>query len=365
MATKKVVKHQTRKHSLFSASSSERWLNCHGSVELSKTAPPQKESAYAREGTQAHECLEFLVRRWVNRHAIRKHLEKKYNEEMVEHAFTAGEIIFSLKPSTSAKLLIETKVELKQIGPGLFGTLDYAWVTREELVVIDYKYGQGVAVFPFDEETNEENSQLMYYAAGIANKVGYNFKSLDLVVIQPRIWSDEGDVHFKHRTTIDRLRAFEKKIAQAVTKAKKPKAELKAGSWCKWCPAGPECPEISENQMRKADIFFNDESKTIQAVREHAFIVAQRGEKIQGRKLVQKRSTRVWLPDAEKALLKTFENPFEPAKLMSPAQLEKAYGKAAKSFTEEFTTNLSSGVTLVKESDKRSEIKDVSIFEDL
>jgi hypothetical protein len=58
------IEHSKRKHSKFAASSAKRWLNCPGSVRLSEKAPPQFESIYAKEGTDAHECLEFLVRRY-------------------------------------------------------------------------------------------------------------------------------------------------------------------------------------------------------------------------------------------------------------------------------------------------------------
>lgn len=384
--------HSKRKHSDFAASSSERWMNCHGSVALSKKAPPQKESPYAIEGTTAHECLEFIVNRRSNLEKAKSEALKKYdNEEMVTHALAALEVILKLKPSKTAKLVVEQRVHLKQIGPGLFGTLDYAWIdTWGELTVIDYKYGQGVAVYPCDEEGNE-NSQLMYYAAGIAHKYNYEFDSVKLVIIQPRVWNEEGKIFQEHKTTIGKLRKFEKQVKIAVGVAKTPNAPLKAGDWCKWCPAGPMCPEISDNQMRNADIFLEESSGEvavpepkaltperlpkmlaacdvletwIEKVREYAFELAKSGTKIEGRKLVQKRATRSWLPNAEAQAKKLFgDKAFSEPQFLSPAQLEKAVGKDAKEFTETHTTNVSSGVTLVPESDKRPEVKDAILFD--
>ena len=143
--------HSTRKHSDFAASSSHRWHNCPGGVKLCKKAPPQVESSYAKEGTDAHECLEFVVRRFSNIEKALQDALKKWPEEMVKYAEMSAKKIYELKPSRTAKLLVETRVILKQIGPGLFGTLDYAWVDQwGKLIVIDYKYGQGVAVFPTD-----------------------------------------------------------------------------------------------------------------------------------------------------------------------------------------------------------------------
>lgn len=386
------VKHSTRKHSKFAASSSERWTNCYGSVRLSEKAPPQEESVYAREGTDAHECLEFIVKRFSNLEKAKIEAAKNpnWNAEMIENAEISAKKIFELRPSKSAKLLIEQRVVLTQIGKGLFGTLDYAWVdVWGQLVVIDYKYGQGVAVFPTDEN-GKENSQLMYYAAGIAKKYDYEFDSIKLVIIQPRVWNEDGEIHREAVTTIGKLRAFEKEIKEAVRLAKQPNAPLKAGDWCKWCPAASFCPEVSENQLRKADILFEVETGIqaapepqmltaetlpkvldacdmletwIDSVRKRAFELAVRGEKIAGRKLVQKRSTRVWLPDAEKEAKKLFGEKAYKKELLSPSQLEKTIGKEAKDFTKQYTTSLSSGATLVPESDKRPEVKEVNLFE--
>ena len=116
------------------------------SVKLCKT--PAKRKPYAKEGTDAHECLEFIMRRHSNLEKAKAEAAKNGLSEMIEHAPKAVEVILKLRPTRQAKLLIETRVFLKQIGPGLFGTLDYAWVdVWGELVVIDYKYSQGVAVF--------------------------------------------------------------------------------------------------------------------------------------------------------------------------------------------------------------------------
>jgi len=389
--------HTKRKHSNFAASSSHRWMNCPASVELSKKAPPEKESKYAKEGTDAHECLEFIVRRWGIKDIAKKRALQKWPADMVEHAMNSANTIFKLKPSPDAKLLIETRVVLKHIGPGLFGTLDYAWVDLwGELTVIDFKYGAGVPVLPFDGE--EPNSQLMYYASGIAAKYDYDFSHIKLAIIQPRVWREDEDPLTEGKATIKALRDFEKKVKAAVAEAKKPglvptppPADCDE-NWCRWCPAASFCPAISKLQMSNVDIAFTveegiDETKMpevsaltpdtigkvlsacdlldvwIEKVRAHAFQMATDGHKIAGRKLVEKRSTRYWLDGAEKALTDEFEHPYQPRQLMSPAQLEKAYGKRAKSFTENFTDNKSSGYSLVPLKDKRQEVSSIVAFE--
>lgn len=396
---KQTNEHSKRKHSDFAASSSHRWLNCPGSVELSKKAPPQKESPYAAEGTRAHECLEFIVRRFSNLEGAKTEALKKWPAEMVEHAITSAKTIFKLKPSKEAKLLIETRVVLKHIGAGLFGTLDYAWVDIwGELTIIDYKYGAGVPVLPIDDESGEPNSQLMYYASGIAAKYDYEFSHVKLAIIQPRVWREDEDPLTEGKTTIKALREFEKKVKAAVANSKKPGAPLnpapsEGDNWCRWCPAASFCPAISKMQMSNADIAFDVETGIdpntmpkvealtaetlpkvldacdllevwIEKVRAYAFQLACDGHKIGGRKLVEKRTVRFWLPEAEDAAKKIYgEMAFSKPELLSPAQLEKKLGKQAKGFTEEYTDNKSSGYTLAKASDRRPEISSIVAFD--
>lgn len=385
--------HSKRKHSDFSASASKRWMNCPGSVALSKNAPPQVESVYAREGTEAHECLEYIVKRYKNLKKAESEALKKWPVEMVAYAVKSADHVYALRPSPCAKLLVEQRVRLSSISGRLYGTLDYAWVEDwGRLVVIDYKYGAGVAVPPVEDD-GEENSQLMYYAAGICNKVGYDFESVILAVIQPRVWSEDESPVSTHETTIERIKEFETKVRDAIKVASRPGAPLCAGDHCRWCPASAQCPELSKNTMAQADIVFDVETGEIQAlpesklipietlprmlsacdlleqwiksVRELAFNYAEGGGEIDGYKLVAKRSTRQWLPEAKAAAEKRFgESIYETEKrFLSPAQFEKKIGVAGKLFTGKYTSNVSSGYTLVAASDKRPAVENALAFD--
>lgn len=392
----KQIAHSKRKHYDFSPSGSHRWLNCFGSVALSKKAPPQIEGPWAAEGTRAHECLEFVVRRYSNLEKAKTEALKKWPEEMVLHAVNSARTIYKLRPSPDAKLLIETKVKPACSDPG---TLDYAWVdVWGWLIVIDYKYGAGVPVLPASEE-GHENPQLMTYASGIAKKFDYEFSGVKLAIIQPRVWQEDEDPLTEHVTTIKRLRDFEKRAAIAVAEGKKPNAPLTPApsdsddNWCRWCPAASFCPAISKMQMEAVNMSFDVENGLdentmpviealtaaalpkvldacdkldvwIEKVRAHAFRLACEGEKIAGRKLVDKRTIRFWLPEAEKmAKAKYGDKAFTKPELLSPAQLEKAIGKEAKSFTGEYTDNKSSGYSLVPLKDRRPEVEPTSAFE--
>lgn len=394
------IAHGKRKHASFAPSGSSRWLTCPGSVALSQKAGKQVESIYALEGTIAHEVLEFVVRRYGNLGKASEAALLKYSKHpavikhgfdynaMVEHAVTSAEIVYSLRPSPSAKLLIETRVVLSK---EVWGSLDYAWLEDwGTLVIIDYKYGAGVPVLPIDDE-GEEDTQLMTYGAALAKKYGYEFDAVKLAVIQPRVWKDDANALSEGMTTVKKLRLHEKRCVDAVLLAKTPNAPLKySEKACRWCPAASFCPEISKGQMDIAEIAFDIEKGVtklpkfealtstqlpvllsacdaletwIEKVRARALYVAMSGEKIGGKKLVQKISDRFWKPKAEVKLKKLFGNGVYESKLLSPAKLEKKFGKPAKDFTKKFTDRVPTGYTLAKVSDKRPEITSTVAFD--
>lgn len=384
-----------RKHSLFGPSGAERWLECLGSVELSKTAPPQADSPWAKEGTQAHSCLEYIVKRYGDRRSTKQEALSKWPSEMVEHCLNAADIIFSpkLRPHGQAELMFEQRVVLKsKVTRDIYGTLDYAWLDHfGVLTVIDFKYGAGVTVFAENEE-GEPNPQLMLYAAALASHHNYDFERVRIAILQPRVWGPDEDPVSMRDVSIKELREFIKKVERAVVIASKPGAPLKAGDHCRWCPALATCPENSKQALVDAHIAFDIEEGVqaapdpmlvtaetlptildactklevwIKAVRERAHRMAESGIAIKGYKLVSKRPQRQWLPEAESAAAAKWklEAYRLEKKFLSPAQLEKLHGDAAKKFTEKFTVSISSGATLVSENDKRSELLSTSDFD--
>lgn len=378
----------TKTHAKFSPSSSERWMACAGSIQLSEKAPPGRESAYAREGTDAHFCLEALLKAPAKRLQTEAFLRKKYGAQMVAHASSAYDKIMSLVPK-GAELLVETKVDLSFIAPDMGGTLDVAVVELfGTLTVVDYKYGAGIPVEP------EQNSQLVSYALAIAHKYGYNFERVVIGILQPRAEHDRG-TYREWVTNVTELFRWRDRFTVAVQRAKKKDAPLKAGSWCRFCPAAPICPEISTKALADAQVVFSDSSlddmqlpvpnksgiaiadlpKILTAidrvedwigkVREHALHVAESGEKIDGFKLVQKRSTRKWT-DIEaagvEAVRKFGTAALSEPELLSPAQLEKAIGKEHAGWIAERVSNISSGTTLVSDTDSREAVDVGSVF---
>jgi len=153
-------------HAKYSASGSERWMNCHGSITLSAKAPEQPESPYAIEGTHAHECLEFLLKNRKKLSAAERMARKQYPKEMVKHGMDATAWILARleEAGPDAEFLCESRVDSSYFTTdGQFGTLDAAVVEEfGTLTVIDYKYGAGHVVDPSGVD-GLGNSQLVNY----------------------------------------------------------------------------------------------------------------------------------------------------------------------------------------------------------
>lgn len=370
---------EPKAHAKLSASGSDRWLNCPGSVALSENAPAQEESEYAKEGTDAHSCLEAILKNHGKKpYSAAQMLRSKFPDSMVEHAIAAYKEIAARIPE-GATLLCETKVDLTFVGPDMFGTVDAAIVDEfGELHVIDYKYGAGVAVDP------DENTQLIYYALGIAHKYAFNFSKVVLTIIQPRAEHKNGPIR-QWSLEIDELIKWTDRFKNGVKRTQEPVAELKTGDWCRWCPAKTICPKLSDEAFAQAQIDFEPETDSniflpvanmvrpekianvldaakkietwIEAIKEHALHLAKSGVRIPGYKVVQKRSTRKWVNAesvSEEAEMLWGTEAFTKPELLSPAQLEKAV-EVDPDWIEENTTKESSGVTLAPESDSRPE----------
>jgi len=380
-------------HAVYSASGSKRWLACAGSINLERQAPPQAESKYAEEGTKAHEVVELYLQGYIGKRAP-KIPKGVYDKGMIEHGFTAFRWIVDRVTALNdptVKVLCETRVDLPVSEPDTFGTVDAAIVQLfGRLTVIDYKYGAGIAIDP------TENTQLIYYALGLAHLYDFNFEDVELVVIQPRAEVEGGPVR-SWVMGIDELESWGTTFEAGIQASKKKGANLVPGEHCRFCKASVICPELSERALKEAQIDFDpiDGSLGLPAVvpsalaipqlsqilnacdkleewigrvREHAFFVLNKGEKIEGWKLVEKRSIRKWVNDdkvKDLAFKKFGASAMTEPELLSPAQFEKTFKKTsvaenAKEFIDKYVTAKSSGFTLARASDKRPEANSIT-----
>lgn len=153
------------KHALRSASASHRWLNCPPSVRLGEGIP-DRDSEYAREGTDAHSLCEYRLKKLLGMDAVdpTEHLDW-YNGEMEECAENYASYVLELlekarETCADPVVLVEQRVDFSRFVENGFGTADCVIISDGAMNIVDYKHGKGVEV------SAEGNPQMMLYALG-------------------------------------------------------------------------------------------------------------------------------------------------------------------------------------------------------
>ena len=348
-------------------STAKRVINCPGSVALVQKMPPKPSSKYADEGTLLHDTIadhlgtlkplaEFLGR---------KHEDQVLTQDLIDEKLVpALAALDEIDPKQEMMYEVETRVGFGDLLPGVFGSTDFVGRLGDKAVVLDWKFGSGVAV------TADENEQLMFYAAAAMRTTALQWAfegatEIECVIVQPpmlRRWT----------TTPERIAQFERQLVQAVKAAELPGAELKAGEHCRWCAAKPVCPQMTgavdralQVQLKEIDVdtlgrylknadLLEDWIKDLRGL---ALQLLEKDLPVPGYKLVQKQARRKWTDEsaAKQALLGMGlkESVVVETSVMSPAQAEKALKKRFSDLPEGLVKSESSGTTLASEDDPR------------
>lgn len=396
-------------HSSLGPSKWDRWVRCPGSVALSKGLPDNA-GWEAAEGTAFHHLvamcaengldpLDFVgegngipVEDWFF----------EYNLEMAESAEEGMYLIETLQDNPKWEVLIEKRVDISPwAGEGQFGSADViAWnVEDAHIVIFDWKYGQGVPVYP------EDCYQLYGYAlGGWESFIAFAFDKgghrrtpwteirVDLIIEQPRIAAAGGT----HTTTLADVMEMGERAKRALESVDDPESVHPGEHQCSFCPAQTYCRAHEDWMLRICGSEFEDleargeESFTLSPaltptsrsavlrmapqirrwldrLHAEAFHDAEHGYEVPGFKLVPgRRGRRKWREahiDLARARLQYRVGPLkvhEPKKLISPAQAEKLVGK--REFHEVFSDFVEQGAAksvLVAESDSREALPSI------
>ena len=350
-------------------STAKRVINCPGSVALVQKMPPQVESKYAAEGTMLHACMEDLLADGEMGDVIAKN---KLTDEQADKLEFCIRAMDEIDPQQDMTFVQEVEVEFEGVRglEGVFGNVDLIGRLGDRVVVLDWKFGDGVMV------DAEENPQGLFYAAAALKTsalawVFQDAREIEIVIVQPphiRRWV----------TTWNRLSEFTAELQHAVKQAQKPDAPLAIGDWCRFCTAKPICPQmtgaiertvhfkleaLAPEDLGRALALADKLESFIADTRALAHERLEKNMPVPGYKLVAKRATRQWAD--EKQLHVTWFNmgltptEYQKVELLSPAQMEKVLKKRKLALPDDLVVAVSSGSTLAPESDPRPAVLNV------
>lgn len=361
-------------HARLSASGSTTWINCAGSV-AAQDGIEDKGSAFAQEGTDAHELGELCLRDGFNASEfVGKPLVENpdciVTVEMADYVQDYVDYVRSL----DGELMIEERVDYSGWVPGGFGTSDAIVIKEPELIVTDLKFGQGIKVYA------KENTQGILYALGAYDLVRhiYSIETVRIVIHQPRL--DHVD---EWMITVDELLSWGAFLQVKAEEALEPDAPRTPGEkQCQWCKAKPTCPALAEHTRKIIASDFDDcepvavQKLTIdqmaEALANKKLIISwldaieavaterlKNGESFPGYKLVAGRSSRDWADDESVIANRMIENmgverdALYTQTFITPAAAEKLVGKKKAALLEELIVKSDGKPTMVPDSDKR------------
>lgn len=359
-------------------------INCPGSYALEERMPKQPDSDFAKQGSLFHAAMEL---------ALTLDPGAPLDELVGQHLgfgegweITAEQIRDKIKPATDAfwslveefgfdDWFIEQRVSLETVIPGAFGTCDVlAKDSQRRLWVIDFKFGDGVAVSPEGSyqlgfyagcALYDEDEEVKEFTESLADEVVFS-------IIQPRAGANRVEEHW--RTTLTWVEDLVDLAVAAVAAAQEPNAPIKPGSHCRWCSARPICPAhtalatdaLTHTPSAASAVelaILLERANLLSGWVSDVFALAQRelenGAAIPGWKLVNKMPRRQWIDQAlaEAELRKRFKvAKIFKRELISPTQAEKLSKKVYAKVLAPLVESKSSGLTIAEDSDKRDAV---------
>ena len=367
-------------HALLSASSAHRWLKCTPAPRLEQQFE-EHSSAFAEEGTAAHEIAEYKVRRYLGQECIRP--ESKYDcdemdrctDEYVEYA---AELISQAKAvSKDPVILVEQKLDFSCYVSEGFGTGDLVIVSDSILEICDLKYGKGVQVSATD------NPQMKLYAIGALNLFDslYDIKTVRMHIFQPRLENIS-----TYEMNVEEITEWaETELKDKAQLAIKGEGEFIPGEHCRFCRARHTCRaradsflEMAKYDFKPPHLLSDDE---IAELLEKAQMLSQwandvwayaaeaainDGKQWKGYKIVEGRTNRKYADEQKVAdtLITAGYNDIYKKSLLGISEMEKKIGKKIFSqLLNGLVVKPAGEPKLVPESDKRSAINTINTAE--
>ncbi len=349
-------------------STAKRVIACPASVQMVAAMPPQINSEFASKGTLLHDTIADVLSDKPAGIGSRQFDNITLTQDMYDDKVgVALALLDEVDPHKVMEYEVEQLVSFGDFLPGVFGSTDLIGRIGDRAIVLDWKFGDGVAV------EAEENYQGLFYAAAgsMTEATKWAFAGateVEIIIVQPpsiKRWV----------TTPQRVESFKFELSEAVKQANKPGARIQHGDHCRFCRAKPVCPKMTGAMERALRVSLeNLNPDTIGAYLKNADLLEQwitdlralshqmleNGVAVPGYKLVAKRATRKWVDESKAAEALLLQNvprsDIYVEELLSPAQMEKVLKKRKMVLPPDLTVAISSGTTVVPESDPRSPV---------
>lgn len=329
------------------------------------------------------------------------------DDDMISGATTMTDYVrkrmkeLKLKPTA---LQLETRTNPLPDRDDTSGTADVtldAWPTLLE--VVDYKNGWNIV-------EAQDNEQLLAYLLGKALESDFGYEEYQITIVQPNAPHEEGHIRPFTATKME-LQAFQKHYRKGIERTEEAERAknapvavlenaadvskawadkyLKAGDWCMFCDGKVKCSKYINQRQEDAKMDFADEpteldepkneadaarilawapymDKLVSAAALYGQRALENGFKVEGFKLVRKKTNRVLVEEDESVLVikitKQFglkrDVLFHPATLKSGPQIEKLIpAKRRGEFNDKFLFKPEGELTIAPDADPRPAVE--------
>lgn len=223
-------------HSKLSASSSNRWIACPGSVQAQQGLSDES-SAAAEEGTALHEFSELCLREGFEPRSLVGEVFNGYTMNR-EQAGLVSQYVDHCRTLPKNNVLIERRLDYSMWADGGYGTADYLCFDEGEAWVVDAKFGR--------VPVSADSSQLKCYALGVLNDFGFDAQidTVHMTVVQPRLQ------HIDTRTMrhTELFKWAREVLVPAATAAVSEDPPFNPGEQqCRYCKAAPTCRPLAQH----------------------------------------------------------------------------------------------------------------------
>lgn len=378
----------SKDHAKLSASGSSKWLNCPGSIKA-ESIYPNSQSEYAEEGTLAHELADLCLKnkqdtieyidRTISCESNGKTISIIVSEEMAKFVQEYLDYVRSFE-TIDTQLFTEDRVDFSNVVPEGFGTMDAGILDykKRKMHIFDLKYGM-------IEVLAENNTQGLLYCVGILNELEWMeaIDSFTIHIVQPRKFN-----YSSWEISIEDLKKFmeEAKIKAEEALKENPK-RIPGEKQCMFCKANGDCPALEKLTFDTVENYFEnieDEEKIdkipeeklkkildnksliekfLKQVEANVLNRLKEGKSFKGYKLVQGKSNRKWIDEAEEKLNELLGEKAYEKSLIGITAAEKLL---KKDVVNELTYKPDGQLLIANEDDPRPAVKPIlDEFEDL